>query len=199
MISHIVAAVTSNCATFAFFVGLLVAAVKIARFRGRRTSAAVSGVLLNMFVFWAIGIAQAFTFVARVFGDIAANRTPPGGSLLSLDSAYTSLGFAVMAFVLYGRRAPFIGKVAITTAAAIYGYGAVGGQFFETLVNHAVHIPGQQPVLSEIVVNAVGLGLLIWHAVVRITQPSTTDAPALAGFRSTYIPPTRMGALDQWS
>jgi len=59
--------------TTLFVVGLIVAAVRIPRMRGDRTPVAVSGTLLNTFVFWAIGCAQVVNFVMHsVFGDFAA-------------------------------------------------------------------------------------------------------------------------------
>jgi hypothetical protein len=56
-IADTIAFLIDNYMTTLFVVGLIGAALRIHRLRGERSPVAVSGILLNAFVFWAIGCA----------------------------------------------------------------------------------------------------------------------------------------------
>ena len=119
MIGSLIAALIGNYMTTCFAIGLIVGLVAVARHRGPRTPESSSGLLLNAYVLWAIGVAQAINFVMHsVFGDFAAASIGWAQSPFQLELAFSSLGVAVMAFILHGRHAPFRGKVAVVIATS---------------------------------------------------------------------------------
>lgn len=85
-IAGTIAFLIGNYMTTLFVVGLIVAAVRILRLRGERSSIAVSGILLNTFVFWGIGCAQVVNFIMHsVFGDYAAKTIGWAQSPFQMD------------------------------------------------------------------------------------------------------------------
>jgi hypothetical protein len=90
-IAETIAFLIGNYMTTLFVVGLIVAAVRILRLRGERSPIGVSGMLLNAFVFWAIGCAQVVNFIMHsVFGDFAAKTigwAQPSGAKRGEDVA----------------------------------------------------------------------------------------------------------------
>ena len=182
MINQILTALIGNYMISAFAIGIIVALIRVLNHRGRRTSEFISGTFLNSFVFWAIGIAQTINFVMHsVFGDYAASSIGWAQSPFQLELAMCSLGIGVMAFILGRRTAPLIGKVALVTAVAIFGFGAAAGHIYQMLVNHDYAANNTGLLLfSDIVINSVGLILVIWHARARRPETDTTDATVLA-------------------
>lgn len=169
MIRSLITALIGNYMTTCFVIGLIVGFVAVVRARGPRTSAAVSGLLLNAYVLWAIGVGQAINFVMHsVFGDFAASSIGWAQSPFQLELAFSSLGVAVMAFILHGRHAPFRGKGAVVVATAIFGYGAAAGHVYQVVANHdyAVNNTGLLLVM-DVVIPTVGLVLVVWHGVSR--------------------------------
>jgi hypothetical protein len=163
----VIAALVGNYMTTFFIVGLVVGAIQVATHSGHRRSRLVSGLMLNSFVLFAIGCAQAVNFLMHsVFGDLAARSIGWAQSPFQLELAFSSLGVAAMAFILHGRRAQFRGKVAVVIATAIFAYGAAGGHVYQMLVNHD-HAPNNTGLLlvMDLVIPTVGLVLVIWHGV----------------------------------
>lgn len=78
MIGHLIAALIDNYMTTCFAIGLVVGVVQVLRYRGSDRSAAASGLLLNTFVFWAVGVAQAVNFVMHSvsWNGLCAHPTP---------------------------------------------------------------------------------------------------------------------------
>jgi len=182
MINQILTALIGNYMITAFVIGVIIALIRVLNHRGQRTGEFISGTFLNSFVFWAIGIAQTINFVMHsVFGDYAAESIGWAQSPFQLELAMSSLGIGVMAFILGRRAAPLIGKVALVTAVAIFGFGAAAGHIYQMLVNHdyAANNTGLL-LLSDIFINSVGLILVIWHAKARRRETDTTDATVLA-------------------
>lgn len=181
MIKDIIAGLIGNYMTTAFVIGLIIAAIQVARFKGHRSAAVVSGLFVNNFVLCAIGIAQAVNFIMHsVFGQFAAESIGWQQSPFQLELAFSSLGFAVIAFIVHGRRKQFSGKAAVIIAAVIFGLGAAGGHIFQTLVNHdyAVNNTGLL-LVSDIAINLIGLAFVIWHAIARRRTAAVTDAPTV--------------------
>jgi len=184
-IGQVIAAVIGNYMTSFFVLGLIVAAFQILRIRGRRDGVVVSGILLNNFILFGIGCAQVFNFVMHsVFGDFAAQTIGWAPSPFQLELAFSSLGVGVMAFMLYGRKSQLRAKAAIVIATVIFGFGAAGGHIYQELVNHdyAANNSGWL-LVSDVLLNAVGLALLIWHAVGTRHRADVTDAAVTAGNR----------------
>ncbi|GAA1854077.1 hypothetical protein GCM10009836_37690 [Pseudonocardia ailaonensis] len=188
-IAEAIAFLIGNYMTTLFVVGLVVAAVKIIRYRRGRSPVTTSGILLNSFVFWAIGCAQVVNFVMHsVFGDYAAKSIGWAQSPFQLELALSSLGVGVMAFILSSRNSAFRGKAAVVVATVIFGWGAALGHVYQIVVNHDYAVNNTGLLLfSDIAINAVGLAFVIWHALAlrrdRRTEDITavrTDAPVLS-------------------
>lgn len=181
IITGVLSTVIGNYMTSAFVLGILIAAIQVWRWKGERTGATVSGLFLNAFLLYALGVAYAINFVMHsVFGDYAAETIGWAQSPFQLELALSSLGFAVVAIVMHTRTGQFRAKVAIVIAAVIFGLGAAGGHIYQMVVNNddAVNNTGVL-LISDIGINLVGLAFVIWHAVARRRDVSAaTDAPA---------------------
>ncbi len=165
-IAETIAFLIGNYMTTLFVVGLIVAAVRILRMRGERSPVRISGILLNAFVFWAIGYAQVVNFIMHsVFGDFAAKTIGWAQSPFQMELALSSLGVGVMAFLLYSERSAFRGKVALVIATVIFGWGAALGHIYQMVANHDYAVNNTGLLLySDIAINAVGLAFVLWHA-----------------------------------
>jgi hypothetical protein len=165
-IAETIAFLIGNYMLTLFVVGLIAGAVRILRLRGERSSVTVSGILLNSFVFWAIGCGQVVNFVMHsIFGDYAAKTIGWAQSPFQLELALCSLGIGVMAFLLYSDRSAFRGKVALIIAIVIFGWGAALGHIYQIVVNHDYAVNNTGLLLySVIAINAIGLAFMLWHA-----------------------------------
>ncbi len=180
MIAEVIAALIGNYMTTCLVIGLVVGVIQAARSQRPRTPAMVSGLLLNAYLLWAIGISQTINFVMHsVFGDFAAETIGWAQSPFQLELALASLGFGVMGIMLHGRRTQFRAKVAIVVAQLITGLGNAGGHIYELVVNdnHAVNNTGLL-LATDIVLPIVGLALVLWHAASRRNDASLTGAPS---------------------
>ena len=165
-IAAVIAALVGNYMTTLFVVGLVVAAARILRLGRERSPAAVTGLLLNAYVFWAIGCAQVVNFVMHsVFGDFAAKTIGWAQSPFQMELALSSLGIGVMGLMLYSARSAFRGKVALVVATAIFGWGAALGHVYQMVVNHdhAVNNTGLL-LYMDVAIPAVGLAFVLSHA-----------------------------------
>ncbi|MFF2051829.1 DUF6790 family protein [Leifsonia sp. NPDC058194] len=188
MIADIIAGLIGNYMTTLFVVGLIVALVRVLAHRGPRSAEFVSGTFLNSFVIWGVGVAQTVNFVMHsVFGDYAAKTIGWAQSPFQWELAVSSLGVGVMAFILGRRMAPLIGKAAVVIATVIFGLGAAGGHVYQMIANHdyAANNTGLL-LISDIVINLVGLAFVIWHAIAVGRETDTTDA------ESTHAEPVRV-------
>ena len=177
IIAHTIAALIGNYMTTCFVIGLLVAAVQIARHHGPRTSAVIGEKLLNAFVFWAIGMGQTINFVMHsFFGSFAAKTIGWAQSPFQLELAFSSLGFGIIAFIAASKHGTLSSKAGVVLAAAVFGFGAAGGHVFQLIVNHD-HAANNIGLLlySDVVINAVGLVFLVWCA---ITSRARLDGSA---------------------
>jgi hypothetical protein len=181
VISAVLTAVIGNYLISCFVLGLIVAAVKVLRGKRGRSASVVSGIFLNEFILYALGVAFAVNFVMHsVFGDYAARTIGWAQSPFQLELAFSSLGFAVICFLVYGRRAQLRGKVGVIVAAVIFGFGAAAGHVYQMVVNHDYAVNNTGLLLTgDVVINLVGLAFLIWHVIARrVEGVSLTDAPS---------------------
>ncbi|MEF2976253.1 DUF6790 family protein [Subtercola sp. YIM 133946] len=178
IISTILTAVIGNYLISCFVLGLIVAAVKVLRRAGHHSRAEVSGIFLNEFIFYALGVAFTINFVMHsVFGDYAAKTIGWAQSPFQLELAFSSLGFALICFLVYSRKAQFRAKVGAVAAAVIFGFGAAGGHIYQSVVNNDYAVNTGLPLIGDIVINVVGLVFVIWHAISRRSEPvHSTDA-----------------------
>jgi len=179
IITAVLTAVIGNYLISCFMLGLIVAGIKVLRRNGHRSPAEVSGIFVNEFIFYALGVAFTINFVMHsVFGDYAAKTIGWAQSPFQLELAFSSLGFALVCFLVYSRKAQFRAKVGVVVAAVIFGFGAAGGHIYQTIANadYAVNNTGLL-LIGDIVINLVGLVFVIWHAIARRREPvHSTDA-----------------------
>jgi hypothetical protein len=169
MISHIIASIIGNYITSAFVLGLIVAVIQVWRLAGPRTAAQVSGIFLNTYLLYAIGIAEIINFVMHsFFGDYAAKTIGWAQSPFQLELAFASLGLGVAAIIVHSRLADLRGKLAVVLIATISGYGAAGGHVYQMIVNHdyAANNTGLLLVM-DIVISTVGIAFVAWNAIAR--------------------------------
>src|SRR6478609_4883103 len=180
MIDTIITALIANYMTTCFALGLIIALFQTLRLRGRRDSGLVSEVFLNNYILWAIGVAQAVNFVMHsVFGDFAASTIGWAQSPFQLELAFSSLGIAVMAFILHGRTTQLRAKVALVAATAVFAFGAAGGHIYQMFANHDYSANNTGLLLvMDIVIAVVGIALVIWNAVARREGNARIEQPA---------------------
>lgn len=179
MIASVIAALIGNYMTTCFVIGLIVGAAHILRSPRPHTAASVSGLLLNAYLLWAVGVGQAINFVMHsVFGDVAARSIGWAQSPFQLELAFSSLGTAVVAIMVHGVRGQFRAKAAVVIATAIFSYGAAGGHIYQLIVHHDLAANNIGLLLAmDIVIPTVGLVFVIWHAASRRGDSgSATDA-----------------------
>jgi hypothetical protein len=181
-IADTIAFLIGNYMTTLFVVGLIVAVIKILRDRRGRSPVTTSGTLLNSYVFWAIGCAQVVNFVMHsVFGDYAAKTIGWAQSPFQMELALSSLGVGVMAFILSSKDSAFRGKVALVVATVIFGWGAAAGHIYQIVASHDYAVNNTGLLLySDIVINAVGLAFVLWHAWALRRPRSIEDIPVRA-------------------
>jgi hypothetical protein len=169
MISNIIAAILGNYLTSAFVLGLIVAVFQIRRLRRPRTAVEASGIFLNTYLLYGIGVGFILNFVMHsFFGDYAAKTIGWAQSPFQLELAFCSLGIGVAAIIVHGKRADLLGKLAIVLAVSIFGYGAAGGHVYQALAHHdyAKNNTGVL-LIMDIVISTLGIAFVIWHAVAR--------------------------------
>ena len=187
MIATGIAALIGNYMTTCFVIGLVIAGIHVLR-RKWRDSRTASELFLNNYILWAIGVAQAVNFVMHsVFGDFAASTIGWAQSPFQLELAFSSLGIAVMAFILHGRTTQLRAKVALVAATAVFAFGAAGGHVYQMVANHDYSANNTGLLLvMDIVIAVVGIALVVWNAVARREGNARIEQPAekvLAGSR----------------
>src|ERR1700735_1995527 len=96
MISNIIAAILGNYLTSAFVLGLIVAVFQIRRLSRPRTAAEASGIFLNTYLLYGIGVGFILNFVMHsFFGDYAAKTIGWAQSPFQLELAFCSLGIGI--------------------------------------------------------------------------------------------------------
>jgi hypothetical protein len=178
MISSVIAAILGNYLTSAFVLGLIVAAVQIWRLN-RRTAADVSGIFLNTYLLYGIGLGQILNFAMHsFFGDYAAKTIGWAQSPFQLELAFASLGLGIAAIIVHGKRADLPGKLAIVLAVSIFGYGAAGGHIYQMIAQHdyAANNTGLL-LIMDVIMSTLGIVFVIWHAIARTSPASELPAP----------------------
>jgi hypothetical protein len=181
MITTTLSAIIGNYLTSCFVLGLIVAAVQIIRLRRPRTAGTVSGIFLNTYLLYGIGVGQIVNFIMHsFFGDYAAKTIGWAQSPFQLELAFCSLGIGVAAILVHGKRADLIGKFAVVLAVSIFGYGAAGGHIYQLIVNHDFAANNGGLLLAmDIVTATLGIVFVIWHAVARhrAELPAAEESP----------------------
>ncbi|MCD2196775.1 hypothetical protein LQ327_25725 [Actinomycetospora endophytica] len=148
-----------------FVVGLIASGVRIARNRHERPPGLVSGALLDWFLFFSIGVAYTWNFVVHsVFGDFSAKVIGWPQSPFQLEVAFASLGFALIGFLAFSRRADLRVKLAAVLGVTAFLWGAAGGHVYQLLA-HGNHAAGNSGVIlwTDILLPVFGLAAVYAH------------------------------------
>jgi hypothetical protein len=148
-----------------FVLGLVAAAIRIARRRGVRSPGLVSGALLNWFLFFSIGVSYAWNFVVHsVFGEFSATVIGWPQSPFQLEVAFASLGFALVGFLAFSRRADLRVKFAAVLGVTPFLWGAAGGHVYQLVVN-GNHTAGNAGIIlwTDILLPVFGLAAVYAH------------------------------------
>jgi hypothetical protein len=154
--------------TLSFFVlGLVAAAIEIARRPAPRDGAAAAEALLAWFLFFAIGVTYLYNDVFHVFlGDLAASFIGWANSPFQAEVGYASLGFALVGFYAFrrGREARF----AAVLGPACFLWGAAAVHVADMIRTHNF-APGNAGVIfwTDLLIPVVGFALLALAARLR--------------------------------
>lgn len=146
-----------------FVLGLLTAAVAIARHPAPRGAAVVGERLLAHYVLFPIGCSFLVNFIYHVFfGAMSARFIGWADSPFQTELGFASLGFAAVGFLAwrggYGMRA------AAVVGPAIFLLGAAGSHVYQ-MVAYGNHARGNSGLLlaGDVVIPLAGL-LFVWMA-----------------------------------
>jgi hypothetical protein len=155
----IVFAIANYSLTF-LLIGLIFAAVAIARHPGHKPRGFVVDRLLAWHIFWAIGVGYLYNFVMHAFfGRLSASFIGWADSPFQFEVATASLGFAVVGFLAAFRSYDL--RLAAIVGPSLFTLGAAAGHIRE-MVEHGNFAPGNAGVIfyMDILIPAFGLGLL---------------------------------------
>ncbi len=149
--------------TLTFLVlGLVVAAIELARQPGRRPRGAAVEALLAWFLFFSIGVSFFYNFVFHVFfGDLAASYIGWENSPFQAEVGYASLGFAAVGFLAFrgGREV----RLAAILGPGLFLWGAAIGHVLDMIRSHNF-APGNAGVIFWTDVFLPVIGLALWAA-----------------------------------
>ncbi|MEQ3551391.1 DUF6790 family protein [Pseudonocardia nematodicida] len=163
MIAAVITSVLENFTVTLFVVGLVAAGISIAVHRRERTAATVTGALLDWFLFFSVGVSFAYNAVLHsFFGDFTASVIGWPQSPFQLEVAFASLGFALVGFLAFPRRAHIGVKLAAVLGVTPFLWGAAGGHIYQ-LVVFGNHAPGNSGAIlwSDLLLPAFGL-IAVW-------------------------------------
>jgi hypothetical protein len=171
-----------------FVVGLVVALARIPARRHEGRPGPASGALLDWFLLFSIGVAYAWNFVVHsVFGDFSAQVIGWAQSPFQLEVAFASLGFALVGFLAFPRRADLRVKLAAVLGVTPFLWGAAGGHVYQILVNRDYAAGNAGVILwTDILLPFVGLAM-VWahHRAVRHADGVGRHEPARQERRET--------------
>lgn len=148
--------------TLTFFVlGLLAAAVSIARAGRPRTAALVIDKLLAWHVLFSIGLSNLYNFVMHAFfGEMTARFIGWADSPFQFEVAVASLGFAAVGFLAAFRS--FDMRLAAILGPSIFTLGAAAGHVRQMIAAHNF-APGNAGLIfwTDILIPLFGF-LLLW-------------------------------------
>lgn len=164
--------------TLTFFViGLIVAAIAIARDRPDRHGAYAK--ILNWFLVFAIGVTYVFNgFMHTVFGDLSAELIGWENNGFQAEVGFASIGVGLVGFFAAPRRAPYSLKLAALIGPACFLWGAAGTHIADIINTGNMSEDNAGVVLyTDIFIPIIGFAL--WYAVWATRK---ADAPVVLGF-----------------
>lgn len=156
----IIAFALSNFTLTFLVVGLVFAAIDLARQRRPRPAGVVAEALLSWFLFFSIGVSFLYNFVMHVFfGEMAARFIGWADSPFQAEVGYASLGFAAVGFLAFrgGRDL----RLAAILGPALFLWGAAIGHAIQMVRMHNF-APGNAGVVfwTDILLPVAGFVLL---------------------------------------
>ncbi len=176
MIAEIIEFLLVNFTVTLFVVGLVAAGVRIARARAR-TAATTTGVVLDYFILFSIGVSYTWNAVVHsVFGDFTANMIGWAQSPFQLEVAFASLGFALVGFLAFPRRRDLLLKLAAVLGVTPFLWGAAGTHIHQIVVN-GNHAAGNAGAIlwTDLLLPVFGLAAVWAHHRALARQPVTGD------------------------
>ena len=130
MIANFIAAALSNFTLTFLVIGLIAAAISLARKPKPLTSAVVVEELFAYFLLFSIGIANLYNFVLHVFfGEVAASFIGWAQSPFQAEVGFASLGFGVVGLLAF--RGSYGLRLGAVVAPACFLLGAAGGHVYQ--------------------------------------------------------------------
>lgn len=160
MITAAITFALSNYSLTFLVIGLVFAAVAVARAPKPVGGAMVVEKLLCWHVFWVVGVCHFYNFVMHAFfGGMAARFIGWEDSPFQFEVATASLGFAVVGFIAAFRS--FDLRLAAITGPAIFLLGAAAGHAYQMVTAHNF-APGNAGVVfyTDILIPLFGFALL---------------------------------------
>jgi hypothetical protein len=153
--------VLSNYFLTFLVLGLLAAGISVWRRPRPLTAAVVVEDLFRWFLFFSIGVAFAYSFVAHgFFGDTAARFIGWEPSPFQFEVGMASLGFSVLGFLAF--RGGFGQRVAAVVGSGCFLLGAAAGHIREMIVAHNFE-PGNAGVIFYLDIGIPLLGVVyLW-------------------------------------
>jgi len=161
-------------------VGVIAAAISVARKRDGFTIANVAEALLAYFVLFSIGIGYLYNFVMHAFfGEMVARFIGWADSPFQLEVAFASLGFAAVGFFAFKNS--FGVRVAAILGPSMFLWGAAAGHVYQ-MITADNFAPGNtgSVLYTDIFLPVIGFALLWlkWKS----TLPSSGTTAAVTRF-----------------
>jgi hypothetical protein len=179
MIAETIKFLIVNFTVTLFVLGLVAAAVRIARQGRARSHATVTGAVLDYFLLFSVGVSYTWNAVVHsVFGDFSAAVIGWAQSPFQLEVAFASLGFALVGFLAFSRRSNLRVKLAAVLGVTPFLWGAAGGHIYQ-IVAHGDYAAGNAGVIlwTDLLLPVFGL-VAVWAHHRALKQDSAaSDCP----------------------
>ena len=150
----------SNFTLTFFVIGLVAAAIEVARQPAPRPEGAVVEAVLAWFLFFSIGASFLYNAVFHIFfGDMAARFIGWENSPFQAEVGFASLGFAAVGFLAFRRGREV--RLAAVLGPALFLWGAAAGHVVDMVRSHNF-APGNAGVIfwTDILLPIFGFALL---------------------------------------
>jgi len=157
----IIAFVLGNFTLTLFVVGLIVAAVALARAPKPLTGPLVLEKFFFWFIFFSIGVSYIYNGVFHtVFGDLAAQFIGWQNSPFQLEVGFASFGFGLIGLIAPWRS--FDMRLAAVLGPAAFLWGAAGGHIYQ-MITAGNFSPGNAGIIfwSDIISPVIGF-VCLW-------------------------------------
>jgi len=171
MMQALISFLLSNYSLTYLLIGLLAAAVSLARLPRPLDSASIVESLLRYYVLFALGFKGLHNFVMHViFGDLSARFIGWEQSPFQAEVGFASLGFAAVAFFAYRRG--LATRAAAVIGPSCFSLGAAGGHVYQMIAAHNF-APGNAGIVfyTDIGIPILGFTLL-WLSRKHERQPN---------------------------